>query len=135
MVQRISWKIVLFLTLIPFELLAEIYIFSYQSSNSNYVNLSESFSISKSMTPIKISKYSQPLILENGKSEQIYEIFSNNKDKILEFLFKYGIDVKSSSYTKNFITSSSTNLTFKSSYINVNQTTSFTEIRLIQIEY
>ena len=97
---------------------SQTYILSYRAQVKNAVVISESFHLTKSMKDIHAYP-AQKLEISASKEINLQKILENNKDKILEFLMKYGTHTRSHETVTDNKSSSLISITIAPTYITV----------------
>jgi len=100
------------------------YLISYRYVVKNSLLLNEKFQISKAMQKCKGKVYDK-ITLVKKKSDTLKEVLSNSEGEFIPYIHKLGIEVKSSDTTQNFINSSTTIITLKTTCFKVDVNENF----------
>ena len=109
------------------------YILSYRSQIKNSLVISESYQLSEAMSEVKAKK-AQSLSVYSSKERDLNKILLNNKDKILEFLMKYGVHTLSYEKIRDLKSSSLIVLTLPPTYITVDFNDDYATITRLILE-
>lgn len=109
------------------------YILSYRTQIKNSIVISESYQLSEAMSEVKAKK-AQSLSVYSSKERDLNKILLNNKDKILEFLMKYGVHTLSYENIKDLKSSSLIILTLPPTYITVDFNDDYATITRLILE-
>ena len=111
---------------------SQTYILSYRAQIKNAVVISESYHFTEAMSPIK-AKTAQKLTIYSPKETDLKHIMKKNKDKIIEFLMKYGVHTRSHEKLIDMKSSSLIELTLPPTYLTIEFNDNYAIItRLIQ---
>jgi len=111
---------------------SQTFILSYRAQVKNAVVISESFQFSQAMSPVE-AEPAQKLTIHSDKETNLRLIIEKNKDKILEFLMKYGAHTRSHEKVSDLKSNSLIELTLPPTYITVDFKKDYAIItRLIQ---
>jgi len=97
---------------------SQTYILSYRAQIKNAVVISESFHLTHAMKEVHAHP-DQKLELDTFKEEDLQVILEKNRDKILEFLMKYGTHTRSHETVSDNKSSSLISITIPPTYITV----------------
>jgi len=97
---------------------SQTYILSYRAQVKNAVVISESFHLTKSMQKVHAHK-AQSLEIDATNETNLHKIFKKNRDKLLEFLMKYGTHTRSDEKVSNNKSASLISITIPPTYITV----------------
>ena len=100
------------------------YLISYRYAVKNSQLLNEKFQLSKAMQKCSGNTYDE-ITISKKKGETLQNLLSNSEGEFISYIHKLGIDVKSSDTTQNFINSSTTILTLKTTCFKVDVNENF----------
>jgi len=107
------------------------YLISYRYVVKDATLYNETLLISHAMQPCR-GKVQKALILENDNTQDLKKLISKNSDEFIEYIYKLGLDVKSTQTTSNLQSTSTTILTLKTTCFKVDFNDNFAKIAPIK---
>lgn len=97
---------------------SQTFILSYRAQIKDAVVISESYQLSKAMSPVKAEK-AETLFLYSPQKRELRTIMQIHKDEILEFLMRHGVHTRSHENVTDSKSSFLLSLTLPPTYITV----------------